>query len=73
MRGNVRSPVKADGVAIELVDRALAEIDIATQGLRGETGLIEITLVDVDAEDIICAAALHFDGIETAVTPDIEN
>ena len=65
--------VELAGKLVDVVHRALLELDLQPQGRGGKAGLIEITVVNVHAEHPSGAALLHLDGIEAAVAADIEH
>src|SRR4051812_25624868 len=57
-----------------IVHVELREFDVVkAQRFTRQSCLSEITLVTVNAEDAIRAAALHFDRIKAGVAADIEN
>ncbi len=57
----------------DLIDRQLAEFDVETVDLGGELRLVEIVLVEIDAEHPSGAAPLHLDGVEPAIAADVEH
>src|SRR5439155_25941401 len=58
---------------LHVVHRALFELDFQVQSLRREARLTEIAIVHINAQHPPRPALLHLDGIEPAITPNVEN
>src|SRR5436305_4148150 len=58
---------------IDVVDRALLELDLMTQSGGCKARLVEIAIVYVDPEDPAGAPLFHLDGIEATVAPNVED
>jgi hypothetical protein len=54
--------VEALAQLADVVDRQLAKLDVLALHLGGEAGLLQVAVVEVDAEHAIGAAPLHLDG-----------
>src|SRR3954469_12212915 len=57
----------------DIIGRQLAEFDLEPIDLSGEPRLCEVVVVGVEAEHAVGPAALHFHGVKSGVTADVEN
>ena len=65
--------IELSGDGIQLVNRALAKVDIEPQCIGREARLVQIAIIHIDSEDVVSTPAFHLDRIEPAIAADIEN
>src|SRR5947209_6160390 len=56
-----------------IINGELAKLDPGAAHLRRKPGLRQVNLVEINRHDALGAAPFHFDGIEPAVAPDIQD
>src|SRR5512140_1447926 len=57
----------------DFVDGTPLKLDLEAQGSRCVAALVQVTLIHIDPEHPVRTAALHLNGVETAIAPNIEN
>ena len=65
--------IELSGDGIQLVNRALAKVDVEPQCIGREARLVQIAIIHIDSEDVVSTPAFHLDRIEPAIAADIEN
>src|SRR6516225_9961237 len=55
------------------MNRHLVELDIQIEGAGGKARLIQVAVVDIEAEDPPRSAPLGLNGIEAAIAADVED
>ena len=56
-----------------LINRKLPQLDVHAADFRGKTGLGQIFRIKINPDYPRCPAALHFDGVEAGIAPNIEH
>src|SRR5690606_35541891 len=65
--------VKALGKRAHVVDGKLAKLDVHLGDFRRKSGLRQISIVEVEAENALRTPPLHLDRVEAGIAPDVEN
>src|ERR1700731_1136459 len=65
--------IELTGNRIHVIDRALGKFNVQAQNLGGKTGLIEVAVVHVNAQNAAGAPLLEFNGMKSAVAADIKH
>src|SRR5262249_5756152 len=65
--------VKLSGNGINIIDGTLGKFDLQSKHLRGKAGLLEIAIIHVKSQHPAGAPLLERNGMEAAVTADIQH
>jgi hypothetical protein len=57
----------------DVINRELAKLDIDFERFRNKTRLPQITFIEINAENAVCATPFHLDAVKPGVAADIEH